>query len=366
MNMSPPAMRKLTTVESLEAIIGKTPQIVLMKETHTLDDGCRSVLASSPLAGFGFRDQNGLPRTTLVGGVPGFARVDSPTRLSLELPDDGSAPVNGGGVSFVFLVPGIGETLRLNGSVTKRSGTSAIIDLQEAYVHCARCILRSGLWEGVRPGRPEPPIRDGDTRGPLTDDAVAGFLASSHFAVVSSWNASGSSDTSPKGDPPGFLRILDGYTLAIPDRKGNKRADTAHNLLTCDRISLAALSPGRDEVLHVSGTAHLTDDPALLSTMALRDKPPHLALLISVERAEIRANEALRRSKLWDRSSRVEPAGTPDMNRIAMDHIAANQARGATAAMARTLSKGMAAAPAGLVRRVLGRAYRKQLKDEGY
>src|SRR6185436_9256232 len=112
---------------------------------------------------------------------------------------------------------------------------------------------------------------------------------------------------------------------------------------------------------HVSGTAHLSDDPALLSSMALRDKPPHLALIVRVERAEIKASEALRVSRFWDQSGRVETAGMPDMNGIAMDHIAADEARGAAAVIARALTRGIAAAPSTLIRRVMDRAYRKQL-----
>ena len=363
-------MHKVMTVESLEAIIGTAAQIVLMKETHTLDEGCRSVLANAPIAGLGFRDHDGFPRTTLVGGVPGFARVDSPTRLSFDLPDDHPGPAKRGGVSFVFLLPGIGETLRLNGSVAERSDTTVVVDLQGAYVHCARCILRSRLWEdvGFDPAAPtvESPIRhNGLTPGRLADAAVAGFLASSHFAVVSSWDASGSGDTSPKGDPPGFMRILDSQTLAIPDRRGNKRADTLHNLLTCDQISLAALAAGRDELLHMRGTAYMTDDPALLSTMAMREKPPHLALIVRVERAEIMTNEAVGMSRMWDRSAHVDPTRA-DMNRVAVQHIANNKAPGAKAAMARTLSRGLAASPPELGRRVIDLAYRKELKDEGY
>jgi predicted pyridoxine 5'-phosphate oxidase superfamily flavin-nucleotide-binding protein len=215
-------------------------------------------------------------------------------------------------------------------------------------------VLRSGLWEE--------PKRESE----IPRDSVAGFLASSHFAVVSTWDAAGAGDTSPRGDPPGFLRLLDDRTLAIPDRRGNKRADTAHNLLTCDRLSLAALAPGRDEVLQVSGTAYLTDDTALLSTMALRQKAPHLALVVSVEHAEIKANEAVRSSRIWDRSTHVDAGGPPDMNRIATGHIAGNQAPGVGAAMARTLSRGLAASPPKLVRRIMDRAYRKQLEDEGY
>ncbi len=110
---------------------------------------------------------------------------------------------------------------------------------------------------------------DDGIAGPLRAPAVAGFLASAPFAFVSSWDAAGSSDTSPRGDAPGFLRALDGETIAIPDRKGNHRTDTFHNLLSCPRVSVAAVVPGREDLLHLRGTAYVTDDAALLSTMAL-------------------------------------------------------------------------------------------------
>ncbi|MFD9437122.1 hypothetical protein [Streptomyces sp. NPDC060002] len=94
-----------------------------------------------------------------------------------------------------------------------------------------------------------------------------------------------------------MARILDGRTLVIPDRKGNKRADTLHNLLRDDRLSFAALLPGRSVVLHGRGRGAITDDPAPLETMALRGMPPHLALLIDVEQAEATGNDALARSR---------------------------------------------------------------------
>jgi hypothetical protein len=115
----------------------------------------------------------------------------------------------------------------------------------------------------------------------------------------------------------------------------------------------------------MSGSAHVTDDPALLSTMALKDKPPHAALVIRVERAEIRPNEAVRTSRMWDRSAHVDRSRAPDLMKVAAQHLARNKARGATASMTRMLSKGLAASPK-LVRHAMDAGYRKELKDEGY
>ena len=314
-------MHRVTSIANIEEIIGIPSQMILMKAVKALDDGSRKVLAEASIAAFGFRNSEGLPHTALVGGVKGFLWVDSAVRISFDFGSEQPNPVKGGGVSLVFLLLGVGETLRINGSVENRTNTSVTIDIEEVYVHCARCILRAALWKEVKTdiqrlnvGSLEPlGGRENETKGLFSDSSIAGFLASSTFIAVSSWDASGSSDTSPKGDPVGFIRILNGQTLAIPDRKGNRRADTFHNILTCDLISLVALVPGRDEVLHISGTAYITDDPTLLSTMALGDKPPVAALIVHGGRAEIVASKAVRMSKMWSQSAQLDPNETPDL-----------------------------------------------------
>lgn len=304
---------------------------------------CRGVLAHAPVAGFGFRDQYGLPHTTIVGGIPGFAHVETPARLSFDLPDPPGRPT--GGASLVFLLPGIGETLRVTGTVGV-SGSRVTLDLHEAWVHCGRCVLRSGLWHGSSGG----------------DGTLAGFLAASPFVLVSSWDRGGRGTTSPKGDPPGFVRVLDERTLAIPDRRGNKRADTFRNLMTCDEVSLAALVPGRADVLHLRGTAYVSDDPALLATMALKDRPPHAALVVHVDHAEVRANEAVRVSRMWEAAGHLDPSRAPDLVKVGARHLAANKA---TASVTRMVAKGLAAS-SGLTRRAVDAGYRKELRDEGY
>jgi uncharacterized protein len=348
----------VTTVDEVEAILGRPPSMTMLKQIGALDDGCRTVLAHCPLAGFGYRDAGGVSHTTFIGGTPGFVRVHSPTRVSFTLPD-GQAH---GPVSFVFLLPGVGETLRVNGSVAKRKGAETFVDVEEAYVHCAQALIRARLWQPPAPAGPAPEI-EGD--GLLCGPGVADFLAATPFLALSTWDSSGGGDTSPRGDRPAVARILDGRTLVIPDRKGNKRADSLHNLLQDDRLSFAALLPGRTGVLHVRGRGSITDDPALLATMALRGTPPHAALLIDVEHAEVRASDAVARSRVW--TTHLERGTVPDLMALAGDHLAANMADAEKGRLARVLTV-VAGIPgiSRLMRLVMNRAYRSGLRKEGY
>ncbi|GAB7051299.1 2Fe-2S iron-sulfur cluster-binding protein [Catenuloplanes indicus] len=340
--------RRLTSVDEVESAVGRAPAVIMLKQISALDEGCRAILALSPIAAFGYRDAGGVPRTTFVGGTPGFARVHSPTRISFAAPD-----VPAGPVSLFFLLPGVGEVLRVNGTMSGRA-----VRVAEAFVHCAQAVLRSRLWQPPVPGAAV--AAPGD--GPLSGPGVAGFLATAPFLALSTWDGDGGSDTSPRGDRGTVARILDGHTLAIPDRKGNRRADTLHNLLRDDRLAFAALVPGRTGVLHVSGRGVITDDPALLETMALRGMAPHAALLIDVEHAEVRGNDAVARSRIWNAGTHLGRDTAPDMTVLASRHLAANTKRGGS------LLRAIGAIPGigRLLRPVMNRAYRTGLAKEGY
>jgi ferredoxin-NADP reductase/predicted pyridoxine 5'-phosphate oxidase superfamily flavin-nucleotide-binding protein len=344
------AMNRITTAPQLEAIIGRPAAVVLMKELAELDDACRHMLALAPLAGFGYRDGDGRPRTTVVGGEPGFAEVESPARIAFASEADAS-----GAVSFVFLVPGVGETLRVNGSVAERSSGRIVVDVSQAYIHCARAILRSRLWDPGVPAVSVPAVAD----GPLSGAGVTGILGVTPFLVVSSWDRDGGGDTSPRGDTPGFVRVIDGHTLAIPDRLGNKRADTSHNLLADDRIAAAMLVPGRTDVLHVSGTAVITDDAELLADMALGGVVPQAALIVTVERAEVRHNQAVAAAHVWDRANRVDAATLSELVTSTTRQL------GVKVPALRWLARSLAAF-SGPIRRMMDATYRRALEKEGY
>ncbi|MFJ8959034.1 2Fe-2S iron-sulfur cluster-binding protein [Lentzea sp. NPDC102401] len=336
--------RLLTTVDEVEAVVGRPASMVVSKQLKALDEGCVEVLSHSPIAGFGYRDAEGAT-TTFVGGRPGFARVHSPTRISF--PVDGS--VADGPASLVFLLSGVGETLRVNG--VARRGTEVIFDVKEVYVHCAQAVLRSGLWQPPAPAEPAPEISD----GPLAQAGVADFLAAAPFLVLSTWDSSGGSDTSPRGDQGAVVRVLDGRRLLMADRKGNKRADSLHNLLRDDRLSFAALVPGRTGVLQVRGRGRITVDPAHLEPLALHGTPPHAALLIDVEAAELVVSEAVARARMW--TADVD-RDVPDLMALAGRHLAAN-----TGSRLLGITRLI---PEKWLRAVMNLAYRSGLRKEGY
>ncbi|MFI5839674.1 pyridoxamine 5'-phosphate oxidase family protein [Catenuloplanes sp. NPDC051500] len=351
-------MNRVSTVAGIESIIGRPVDVVMRKQVGALDEGCRRVLAAAPLAGLGYLDAEGRPHTTVVGGRPGFAEVESPRRISLPA---GPLPPVGSGVSFVFLLPGVREVLRLNGTVAGTSGR-LVVDLEQVYVHCARAVGRSGLWETPRPAPPRP---GGTPDGPLAEARVAAFLAATPFLFVSSWDADGGSDTSPRGDNPGFLRVLDGRTLVMPDRRGNKRADTFHNLLTDDRLSIVALVPGRLEALHLSGRAEITDDPGLLATMAIGAQVPHAAVVFTVSEAIVRTNEAVGAAQAWDRTRHVDLTAVPDLNALATVHLAGNMPQSAGGRLMRAVARWLDRYPR-FTRPLTAALFSRELKREGY
>ena len=129
------------------------------------------------------------------------------------------------------------------------------------------------------------------------------LIARSPFVLIASSDAAGRTDVSPKGDPPGFVHVLDDETLAMPDRPGNRRADTFTNVLQNPGVGLIFLIPGKLETLRVNGRARIVRDAALLERMAVKGKVPVLALVVSVEQAFIHCGKCIIRSQLWDKGS---------------------------------------------------------------
>ncbi len=148
------------------------------------------------------------------------------------------------------------------------------------------------------------------------DEHCRAFLGMSTFLTIASSSAAGKMDVSPKGDPAGFVLVLDETTLAIPERPGNRRADTFHNVLENPAVGLIFLVPGIDETLRVNGTASITVDPDILAPMAVSGRIPKLALLVHVEEAFFHCGKALKRSALWSDEGRVDRSVLPSMGEL--------------------------------------------------
>lgn len=142
------------------------------------------------------------------------------------------------------------------------------------------------------------------------------FVERSPFVCVATAHPDGGLDVSPRGDPAGFVRILDERTLLLPERPGNKLADTLTNLLADDRIALLFLIPGVGDSFRVNGRATLVDDPVLLEPCALEGKVPKLGILVAVEEAYTQCSKALIRSDLWNPEKHVDRAELPSSGEI--------------------------------------------------
>lgn len=154
----------------------------------------------------------------------------------------------------------------------------------------------------------------------VIDDHIRNFLAMATFLVVASTDADGNMDVSPKGDPPGFVQVVDDRTIAIPEREGNRRADTFTNVLQVPSVALILFVPGMDETMRINGTASLTTDPELLAGMQVQAHVPELAMLVHVEEAFIHCGKAPKRGRLWDPEAQVDRSVYPRMGEVMADH----------------------------------------------
>jgi uncharacterized protein len=126
----------------------------------------------------------------------------------------------------------------------------------------------------------------------------------------------GGLDCTPRGDPPGFVRVADEKTLLIPDRRGNNRIDTLRNIVIDPRISLLFLIPGCAETIRVNGRAAISLDPALCGSFIFAGKTPRSVIVVTVERCFFQCAKAIVRSRLWDPETRVERSTLPTAGTI--------------------------------------------------
>ena len=151
------------------------------------------------------------------------------------------------------------------------------------------------------------------------DEHARAFVERSPFLCIGTQSADGAADVSPRGDPRGFVKILDHKTLLIPDRPGNNRLDTLSNILTNRKVGLLFLVPGFDDTMRINGWAELTREPDLLSMMTVKDRVPGIAIAVHVEEVFIHCAKALRRSNLWDASLHQNRKDVPSLMNIILD-----------------------------------------------
>jgi PPOX class probable FMN-dependent enzyme len=152
------------------------------------------------------------------------------------------------------------------------------------------------------------------------DEHCAAFIRLSPFATLATASPDGWPEVSPRGGDPGFVRVLDGSRLALPDRQGNNRIDSLRNLTANPRAALMFFVPGIDETLRVYGPTTLMTPDALDVDLTDFGKPPLSVLVLQVERAYFQCSKSVMRSGLWDPERRVERSVFPPFSQVLRDH----------------------------------------------
>src|SRR5262245_16475318 len=152
------------------------------------------------------------------------------------------------------------------------------------------------------------------------DEHCRAFIAKSPFVLLASSDARGAVDISPKGDPPGFVQVLDDHTVAIPDRPGNRRADTFRNILQNPKVGLFFLIPGKQETLRMSGTAMIVRDLWLREHLTMQGKIPNFVLVVTIEEAFFHCAKCIIRSHLWEADHWPHLEGLPSLARAMVAH----------------------------------------------
>ncbi|MES0881840.1 pyridoxamine 5'-phosphate oxidase family protein [Roseibium sp. SCP14] len=151
------------------------------------------------------------------------------------------------------------------------------------------------------------------------DEHAQNFIRRSPFVCIGTQDLSANADVSPRGDPAGFVKILDRNTLAIPDRPGNNRLDSLINILSNPSVGLLFIVPGFDDTLRVNGRAFLVNDPDVLEGMSVKDRIPKLAIIVKVTEVFMHCAKAFRRSQLWNPDQYQDRNEMPSLSKIILD-----------------------------------------------
>ncbi|KAJ57008.1 pyridoxamine 5'-phosphate oxidase [Actibacterium mucosum KCTC 23349] len=154
---------------------------------------------------------------------------------------------------------------------------------------------------------------------PQLDAHMRDFLARSPFLCIGTQTPDGQADVSPRGDPRGFVKVLDDQTLLIPDRPGNNRLDTLANIVANPAVGILFMVPGYDETVRVNGKAQLSRDPALLALLAVNDRTPTVAIVVRIDEVFLHCAKAFRRSKLWEPTQQQDRAEMPSLPKMILD-----------------------------------------------
>lgn len=313
---------QIKTLAELRTLVPEPPAMMEKRVQVAIDDHCMTVIRNSSVCVVGLSDRAGIVFINL-RETP-VLRADGDC-VDLLWPEGEEKPetLRSGqthNCSLYFIMPGIGFTLRANGycSTTMQDGIGTILTFraEEFFLHCSRAKVRANFWEPRR----DPPPSEGTGRSMLSDEALS-FISRSPYVLLLTQDAAGKTDLSPRGDPDGFVRVLDSQTLLVPERPGNKVACTLTNILSHGVLTVAFLIPGSATLLEVNGRCSLTTDIRLLEPAAIGGKAPKIGIVVHVDTYRLRRSESLADAGLWSKETHLSERDITPFPQMLAEHM---------------------------------------------
>lgn len=276
----------------LRTIIPPYPAMLDKRILNALDQHCLEIIRLARLVIFASAAQDRPMQVLEIASV----RVVDSTRFHIEIASESTCASCCEG-SMYFLVPGVGHGLRVNGGIVEQDAYLHF-HVRAAYVHCARAAARADLWQSAT-SRKYPP---GASASMSRDE----FIQRSPYLMLKTMNRANETELSPRGDEPGFVKVLGGDALFIPERPGNKVAVSLRHILENPSVELLFFIPGRHSVLHLRCEAWVSVDEALLNACVVKGKRPKLGLLLKVIEHSISDCDVLAQSGGWFRDCLID------------------------------------------------------------
>lgn len=308
---------RIESLSALRALIPPPPAIMHKRLQRSLDEICLLMIRKATVCAVGFSD----PRLDIeyldLRHHPVLRAVGQDIHLpwpaDKEIPDQ---PIEELACSLYFILPGVGFSLRANGRGSLRNGKLLQFRAEALFLHCSRAKVRADFWRVREHASPLSP-----STGQVLSETAQAFIAASPYLLMLTQRQAEATEMSPRGDPAGFVQVLDRHTLLVPERPGNKVACSLSNILVDGSLRLSFLQPGIDTVLSVAGRAWLTNDPSLLALLAINNKPPRIATIVNVERYRFQHCPELLAAGLWDRATHLDEGQIPAFSKMLSEHM---------------------------------------------
>jgi predicted pyridoxine 5'-phosphate oxidase superfamily flavin-nucleotide-binding protein len=307
---------KISTEEALRKTIKSYPKILDKRIQSALDNYSIEFIKQASVAALTFSDLTlGMPFLNVKSDqftINNLSTISITTPLNLGHSEIINLPV-----SLYFLIPGVGHGLRINGKAcqikptnNKEVETKIVLTINSVYFHCARAITRAGLWDTR--------IK---TEIPTKDLTAKDIIESSPYLLLSTQDAMGNTELSPRGDPAGFVKFIDKNHVVLPERPGNKVAVSLTNIINTPAVGLSFLTPGSNQIIYLEGNAHITTDQALLSPLAIKEKTPKLGIIIAINRLSSHKSSALESTDIWQKESHISSTALTPFSKALTAHI---------------------------------------------